>query len=86
MRKELQVAKVVETTTWKTVEEETSLLRKTKLENEVFHTEVQKPKLKNASLSSTKAKAEEKGAQPKLELEQNWVSFVKEKKYHDVAY
>lgn len=68
---ELQVAKVVETTTWKTIEEITSLLRKAKLENEGFHTEVQKLKLKNASLSSTKAKAEEKGAQPKLELEQN---------------
>lgn len=71
--------------TFKMIEEETSLLRKTKLENEVFQAKILQLKLDNIALRTSKAKAEEKCVQLKLELKQARVNFVKKKKL-EVAY
>lgn len=71
--------------TFKMIEEETSLLRKTELENEAFQAKILQLKLDNIALRTSKAKADEKCVRLKLELKQARVSFVKEKKL-EVAY
>ena len=56
------------------------------MENKTLQIEVQSLKLDNASLGSTKAKAEEECTRLRFELKQVWANFVKEKKDHKVAY
>lgn len=79
------MAKAIEAIARKAVKKGVGLLRKTKLENEALQ-QIQKLKLEKASPSFTKAKAKKEGVELKLDLEQNQVGFIEEKKDLEVAY
>lgn len=68
------------------IKDRTSLLRKTKLENEALQAEIRQLKLDNTTLGTSKAKAKETSTWLKLELDQTRVGFAKKKNELEVAY